>query len=79
LILTYSPYVYHVHAHDLDGLEETIKTAIANPIKSYIPDYMLFDHVRQVMAAVVEGDWRGKAEDILRERVASGQGDLFVL
>ena len=77
--LTYSPYVYHVHAHDLDTLERTIKTAIAHPIKSYIPENMRFDHVRRIMAGVVEGDWRGKAELILQERISSGGGDLFVL
>jgi hypothetical protein len=63
----------------LKELEETIKTVIATPIESYIPDYMIFDHVRRVMAEVVEGDWRSKAEDILHDRIASGEGDLFVL
>jgi hypothetical protein len=77
--LTLSPYVYHVHAHDLEGLERAIEAAIAHPIESYIPDYMTFDHVRRVMAEVVEGDWRGKAEAILKGRVASGEGDLFLL
>jgi hypothetical protein len=77
--LTYRPYVYHVHAHDLDELERTIKIAIAHPIKSYIPENMRFDHVRRIMAGVVEGDWRGKAELILQERISSGEGDLFVL
>jgi hypothetical protein len=71
--------VYHVHAHDLGELERTIKTAITNPIKSYIPEYMRFDHVRRIMAGVVEGDWRSEAEVILEERIASGQGDLFLL
>jgi len=71
--------VYHVHAHDLDELEQTVKTALAHPIKSYIPEYMRFEHVRRVMAEVVEGDWRAKAEFILEERIATGAGDLFVL
>jgi hypothetical protein len=77
--LTYRPYVYHVHAHDSDELERTIKTAIAQPIESYIPENMRFDHVRRIMSGVVEGDWRGKAELILQERISSGEGDLFVL
>lgn len=77
--LTYRPYVYHVHAHDIDELERTIKTAIAHPIKSYIPEHMRFDHVRRIMAGVVEGDWRDKAELILQDRISNGQGDLFVL
>ena len=77
--LTYSPYVYHVHAHDLDELERTIKTAIAHPIKSYIPENMRFDHVRRIMAGVVEDDWRGKAELILQDRISRGEVDLFVL
>lgn len=77
--LTRRPYVYHVHAHDLDELERTIKTAIAHPIKSYIPEYMRFDHVRRVMAGVVEGDWRGKAELILEDRITSREGELFLL
>ena len=78
-VLIHRPYVYHVHAHDLAELERTIKTAIAHPIKSYIPEDMRFDHVRRIMAGVVEGDWRGKAELILQERMTSGEGDLFVL
>jgi hypothetical protein len=77
--LTCSPYVYHVHAHDLKGLERTIKKAIDTPIKSYIPEYMTFDHVRRVMAEVVEGDWRAKAAEILRQRIESGEGDVFSL
>ena len=40
---------------------------------------MRFEHVRRVMAEVVEGDWRAKAELILEERIATGAGDLFVL
>lgn len=68
-----------MHAHDLDELERTIKTAIAHPIKSHIPDNMRFDHVRRILAGVVEGDWKGKAEIILQERMTSGEGDLFVL
>ena len=44
-----------------------------------IPENMRFDHVRRIMAGVVEGDWRGKAELILQERISSGEGDLFVL
>ena len=78
-VLIYRPYIYHVHAHDLEELERTIKTAIAHPIKSYIPEDMRFDHVRRIMAGVVEGDWKGKAEIILQERVTSAEGDLFVL
>jgi hypothetical protein len=77
--LTHRPYVYHVHAHDLNELERTIKIAIAHPIKSYIPENMRFDHVRRIMAGVVEGDWKGKAESILQGRISSGEGDLFVL
>ena len=71
--------MYHVHAHDLEELEQTIKIALAHPIKSYIPEYMRFDHVRRIMAEVVEGDWSGKAVSILEERIASGEGDLFIL
>lgn len=71
--------MYHVHAHDLAELERTIKKAVSTPIESYIPDHMKFEAVRQVMADVVEGDWRSKAEVILQERIESGEGDLFVL
>jgi hypothetical protein len=77
--LKHRPYVYHVHAHDLDGLERAIKASIAHPIQSYIPENMRFNHVRRIMAGVVEGDWKGKAEIILQERISSREGDLFVL
>lgn len=40
---------------------------------------MKFETVRQVMAEVVEGDWRAKAGSILESRIASGEGDVFLL
>lgn len=60
-------------------LERTIKKAISTPIESYIPDYMKFDEVTEVMAGVVEGDWRSKAATILNQRIESGEGALFML
>jgi hypothetical protein len=69
----------YVHSPQGCVAERTIKKAIDTPIKSYIPEYMTFDHVRRVMAEVVEGDWRAKAAEILRQRIESGEGDVFRL
>nr|XP_019043734.1 hypothetical protein I302_08315 [Kwoniella bestiolae CBS 10118]OCF22664.1 hypothetical protein I302_08315 [Kwoniella bestiolae CBS 10118] len=70
------PYVYSVHAHDLHGLSEAVGEALANPIESYIPDYMRFEFACHRTAEMVEGDWRGKAKRILQERMESGEGQV---
>lgn len=74
LKLMVRPYVYNVHAHDLEGLKTAIATAIAEPIESFIPDYMKFDFVVQKMGEVIEMDWKGKAEALLAQRTAEGEG-----
>ncbi|WRT69874.1 uncharacterized protein IL334_006865 [Kwoniella shivajii] len=73
------PYVYSVKAHDLAGLEEAVGSALRNPIQSYIPDYMKFEFACHRTADLVQGDWRGKAEEIMRERIDSGQGQVYIL
>ena len=72
--LTIRPYVYNVHAHDLDGLRTAITTAIAEPIESFIPDYMKFDFVVQKMGEVIEMDWKRKGEALLAQRTMEGEG-----
>lgn len=69
------PHVYHVRAFDLEGLKSAIKSALATPIGSYIPPHMRFGQVCEYTAAVLNGDWRGKAELILQERKA-GNGKV---
>ncbi|ORY34622.1 hypothetical protein BCR39DRAFT_513651 [Naematelia encephala] len=73
------PYVYHVHAHDLDELRTTVGEALAHPIESWIPDYMKFDFACERTREVIEGDWLDVARGILEERKARGEGNLFVL
>jgi hypothetical protein len=72
------PYVYHVHAHDLEQLRKTIQHARATPIGSYIPEYMRFEFVRDRAVELLQRDWRAVAEGIMRERVKSG-GEVFEL
>jgi hypothetical protein len=69
-LLTPRPYVYHVKQHDLEGLKNAIKTARATPIGSYVPASMQFEAVCENTARVLEDDWRGKAEAVLK----SGKG-----
>ena len=72
------PYVYSVHARDLDGLKYAIRSALATPIRSFIPDYMRFEYAVDRMASVLDGDWRGVAKGILEERLEQGQGQVSV-
>lgn len=70
------PYVYSVKARDVDGLREAVHAALTHPIKSYIPDNMSFKFVTDRLHDLVEGDWRGKAQAILIERLHSGWGEV---
>jgi hypothetical protein len=73
------PHVYHVLAHDLDGLREAVEAALANPITSWIPEYMRFDYVCERTASMIEHDWRSVAAGILAQRNITGEGELFDL
>lgn len=67
-----SPYVYHVQQHDLAGLKNALRSAIATPIGSYVPSYMRFDTIKGHTARVVERGWRSRAEALLEEKKQSG-------
>ncbi|WWC73904.1 uncharacterized protein I206_107876 [Kwoniella pini CBS 10737] len=70
------PYVYSVKAHDLEALHQAVGQALSTPIQSFIPDYMRFDYATGRTADLVEGDWRGKAQVILDDRIRSGEGQV---
>ena len=67
------PNVYHVHKHDLKGLEAAIKAARDTPIEYFIPDHMKFDAVCGYTAGVLGRDWRAEAEEEMRDRKARGE------
>jgi hypothetical protein len=60
----------------MNGLQEAVHAALTHPIKSYIPDNMSFRFVTERLHDLVEGDWRGKAQAILIERLHSGWGEV---
>ena len=74
-----SPYVYHVHAHDLPALQAAVAAARNTPIESFIPPHMKFEHVCERTAFMVERDWRGLALDVLEDRRESGEGLVSLL
>ena len=57
-----SPYVYHVHAHDLVALSKAVKSAISRPIGSYVPAHMTWKAVCDYTADLLEKDWRAEAQ-----------------
>ncbi|WWC66092.1 uncharacterized protein I303_108714 [Kwoniella dejecticola CBS 10117] len=73
------PFVYSVKAHDLPALTEAVGQALHTPIKSFIPDYMRFEFAAYRTADLVEGDWMGKAQKILDERIERGEGQVFAM
>lgn len=69
------PYVYHVHAHDLDGLETAMRAALEAPIDSYIPPQMRFEAVCGYMADVLARDWKAEARLIVNGTYESQASD----
>ena len=67
------PNVYHVHKHDLKGLQAAIKAAKDTPIEYFIPEHMKFDAVCGYTAGVLGRDWRAEAEEEMRDRKARGE------
>jgi len=52
-----SPYVYHVHAHDLRALRLAVQSALRNPIDSFVPPRMTWEAVCGYTASLLEHDW----------------------
>ena len=76
LMVIHRPYVYHVHAHDLDDLRNAILSALTRPILSFVPEHMTFDWVSNRMAYILDEDWKGKARKVLEYRLDSGDGQV---
>ena len=57
-----SPYVYHVHAHDLVALSNAVKSALSRQIESFVPDHMTWKAVCDYTADLLEKDWRAEAQ-----------------
>ncbi|KAJ8690374.1 hypothetical protein PTI98_011802 [Pleurotus ostreatus] len=73
------PYVYHVRRDDGEGLWAAVKEAVDHPIPRYIVPDMSMDALKYRLGILVEGDWKTPAEEILRERKATGKGKTFEL
>ncbi|KAJ7118542.1 hypothetical protein C8R43DRAFT_94524 [Mycena crocata] len=73
------PYVYHVFKGDRDGFVNAIRDALANPIERYVPERMKMTSVEERLWNILEHDWRGEAEKILKKREKSGKGRMFIL
>ena len=69
--------MYHVHAHDLEGLEQAMQAALQSPIDSYIPSHMRFETVCGYMADVLARDWQSEAQAIIDGRGDAGEADVF--
>lgn len=60
--------MYNVHRGDKDGFLAAIKGAIENPLEGrWISDHMKEEKMRERVRGLVEGDWRGRAEEKLKE------------
>lgn len=74
LLISNSPYVYPVKAHDLAGLEAAVSAALNHPIESFVRADQTFDFVVDKMAEMLDDDWRVKAEIIVQSRIMSPKG-----
>ncbi|KAH8823016.1 hypothetical protein DL96DRAFT_329836 [Flagelloscypha sp. PMI_526] len=70
------PYVYNVRRGDAEGLEAAFKSALENPIESFIPPAMTIGAVRERHRLLVETDWRSKAKEYIEKEFLS-RGEAF--
>ncbi|KAF8211115.1 hypothetical protein K438DRAFT_1569743 [Mycena galopus ATCC 62051] len=74
-----APYVYHVFKGDRDGFVDAIKSAVENPIESFVLERMKIESVEYRLGKMLEHDWRTEAEELLEARKAgSVSGDVSV-
>ncbi|KAJ6485575.1 hypothetical protein C8R45DRAFT_997083 [Mycena sanguinolenta] len=75
-----APYVYNVFVGDHDGFVNAIKSAVDNPIESYVLERMRMASVEYRLGKMLEYDWRAEAAELLEERKAGRvPGKLFEL
>ncbi|KAJ7249496.1 hypothetical protein B0H12DRAFT_1019592 [Mycena haematopus] len=65
-----APYVYHVRAGDRDGFVSAIKSAVDNPIQSYVLERMKIGSVEYRLGKMLEHDWKAEAAEVLNARKA---------
>ncbi|KAL7413572.1 hypothetical protein BDY24DRAFT_388955 [Mrakia frigida] len=74
------PYVYNVFRGDGEGLEKALREAREKPFEGrFIPPRMKEEEMRKRVTLLVEGKWREEAEELLKVRTESGEGELFIL
>jgi len=73
------PYVYNVFFDDGEGFADAIRSALQNPIKSFIPESLKMTSIDARLDNILKTDWKSKAAELLAERRASGEGPTFTL
>ncbi|KAF7306540.1 hypothetical protein MIND_00445300 [Mycena indigotica] len=72
------PYVYNVFAGDRKGFVDAVKSAVANPIESYIVDAMRISAVEKRLGELLQRNWRSEAIELLEQRRSGREsGPLF--
>jgi hypothetical protein len=67
LVLIFRPYVYNVFAGDIDGLHSAVRSAIENPISSFVRSEMTLNAVRQTIRELIALDWQSLMFDYLQD------------
>ncbi|KAL7416406.1 hypothetical protein BDY24DRAFT_379644 [Mrakia frigida] len=76
------PYVYNVHRGDLEGFKKALILARDTPFPGdgrFIPPRMRESEMRLRVISLVEGDWKEKAQELLVQRMSTGDGEMFVV
>ncbi|KAF7313104.1 hypothetical protein MKEN_00996300 [Mycena kentingensis (nom. inval.)] len=73
------PYVYNVFVGDTEGFVDAIRQAVEHPFESFIPEYMRFFAIEERLGRIINTDWRRLAEDLMEERIRTGEGKIFPL
>lgn len=73
------PHVYNIFKGDKEGFTQAVKAALAHPIQSYTLEHMRMRAVELRLGNILETDWKADAQLLLRERMSTGDGDLFMI
>ncbi|KAI0317949.1 hypothetical protein OF83DRAFT_84019 [Amylostereum chailletii] len=74
------PYVYNVFINDKQGFVKAIKSALNNPIDSFVPEHMRMKSIESRLQHILERDYYTAAKHALeRRKLGQEEGPYFTL
>ncbi|KAF7303981.1 hypothetical protein MIND_00629100 [Mycena indigotica] len=70
------PYVYNIFVGDTHGFVDALKSAIDDPIESFVPETMRMPSIEERVGRILRTDWEEAAHELVEGRRLMGEGKI---